>query len=237
MDLARPNEGTTGRTCRGQEGKGISSSKRRGRPWHNISPGTACGFQGKEANKRADNIIECQLELGLSAVDNLDYVTRPRSKSVRTVANDVSQLISVYYQHIRGVCMKLNLLREAIPLSSYNIIIFIEIWLYDKIDTTELGFFVYDVFRCHRNIFTSESKSGSGVLIAVVRGLNCVGLPTFIDSIEHVFMKFLIDTITHIIGIVYIPPNAGLNKYVEMCDKFEDVINSCLGETKYYWGF
>lgn len=54
---------------------------------------------------------------------------------------------------------------------NYNILTFTETWLLDQVNSCELGFFNYEVYRCDSSYLSCTSKRGACVLLAVGKNL------------------------------------------------------------------
>lgn len=80
--------------------------------------------------------------------------------------NFKSNNVKVYYQNVRGLRTKLDLLNKRIPFSDYDVIVFTETWLCDAIFDNELGFHDFEIFRCDR-LYVKSDEVGGGVLIAI----------------------------------------------------------------------
>ncbi|XP_043479942.1 uncharacterized protein LOC122509766 [Leptopilina heterotoma] len=148
----------------------------------------------------------------------------PHSLSDSCVSGPVSvRPVSIYYQNVRGVRTKLHLLRQSIPLKDYVIFILSETWLTPAINSSELGFTRYDIFRSDRCVTTSDKKLGGGVLLASKRSLSCTLICHKDKTLEYTIVKFKFNGSLHIFGAFYIPPNANIEKYNAMCNILEDI--------------
>lgn len=66
-----------------------------------------------------------------------------------------SAAISVFYQNVRGLRTKLNLLRYSTFIFDYDILIFTETWLNNCFCSSELGLVNLNIFRSDRDTNTS----------------------------------------------------------------------------------
>lgn len=130
----------------------------------------------------------------------------------------------MYYQNVRGLRTKLNLLCESVSLCAFDIIALTETWLNSDIKSPELGFFKYDTYRFDRSITTSCHTRGGGVLLSVLSTLHSTVVHTNVYTIEHVFVKFNFYSHLYIIGVFYIPPNSTIHTYRLICKIIEDVV-------------
>jgi len=71
-----------------------------------------------------------------------------------------------YYQNVRGLRTKINVIKCSVSSFFYDYIILSETWLNEEFNDNELGFSQYNIFRCDRNINTSNLSRGGGVLCA-----------------------------------------------------------------------
>lgn len=60
--------------------------------------------------------------------------------------NKSGNVINVYFQNVRGLRTKLDILRHSLSLSFNDIFIFTEKWLNDDFYSNELGFHNFNVF-------------------------------------------------------------------------------------------
>lgn len=121
---------------------------------------------------------------------------------------------------------KLSELALNIATSSYDIIALVETNLSQNINTSELGFNGYNVYRCDRSVATSDKLSGGGVLVAVNVDIPSLLLPTPDLFFEQVFVSCVISSHRFLIGCTYIPPNQPASVYSDYCDSVDEVISS-----------
>ncbi|XP_050516181.1 uncharacterized protein LOC126891046 [Diabrotica virgifera virgifera] len=128
-----------------------------------------------------------------------------------------------------GMCTKLPNFRQAVLLSSYDIIVIIETWLTSKILDAELGLCDFNVFKHDRDTQTSSKTRGGGVLIAIHKRLRSMMVKPIDSSVEHVFAQVMCSTKKLIIGAVYFPPRSSGSLYEEhstcmldLADRFSD---------------
>jgi len=113
----------------------------------------------------------------------------------------------VYYQNVRGLRSKLFNLRTNFILLSYDAYILTETWLSDDISNSELCFDGYLIFRCDRNLRTSNCRRGGGSLIAVKKELRPTLITTSFDTCEQVFVRLtLASGLSVLLAGVYLPP-------------------------------
>lgn len=120
---------------------------------------------------------------------------------------------------MRGLQAKLRNLSISIAtiLTSYDIIVFTETWLTENIVSAELGLNDHNIFRCDRNVDTSVSSRGGGILVAVKKDRACFQLQHQIQTVEHIFFQINTGNQTLLLGTVYIPPVAPASVYHDHC--------------------
>lgn len=69
-----------------------------------------------------------------------------------------------------------------------DVLILTETWLCDGIVDAELGLRDYIIYRCDRNIHTSEHTRGGGVLIAVKNSFFSRPIDTSDSNVEQLFI-------------------------------------------------
>jgi len=89
------------------------------------------------------------------------------------------------------------MLNSRIPLCCFNVYAFTETWLSKNVNSSELGFNEYNIFRCDRNTYSSNLTTGGGVLIAVDKKLysRCINISDNTLEIVIVLIKFEIKTV------------------------------------------
>lgn len=101
-----------------------------------------------------------------------------------------------------------------------------ETWLCDSISDSELGLSNYTVYRCDRNVSTSNLSRGGGVLIAIRNNIPSSILTTYANNVEHLFVKITINNKNYIIGSVYIPPNSPSTLYESFVEPVQSVLST-----------
>ncbi|XP_043471434.1 uncharacterized protein LOC122507201 [Leptopilina heterotoma] len=147
--------------------------------------------------------------------DSQTHPTRPSDGVLH------SSSFEIYYQNVRGLRTKLLTLRKSIPVNSAVVFVFTETWLHSSINSNELGFKNFTIYRCDRSSLTSSSLRGGGVLIAVNNDFPSVLIPTRCSTIEMVFIRVKVFGVWHIFGAVYIPPNSNVNVYNDFFRNFK----------------
>jgi len=88
----------------------------------------------------------------------------------------------------------------------YDFIILTETWLNSDSIDPELGFTLYNTFKCYRNINTNTLSSGWGVLVAINKNLNLKEINIDKMNVEQMFIKLIYDGLKIIVCAIYIPP-------------------------------
>jgi len=131
-----------------------------------------------------------------------------------------------YYQNVRGLRTKINLLKFSIPTYSYDFIVFTETWLNNTFFDNELGLTLYNIFRCDRNVKTSALSRGGGVN----KSFNSKLLNIDTLNVEQVFIEVLVNDLIIILCVVYLPPNSDLKLYLNhllVLESLENTISNC----------
>jgi len=119
---------------------------------------------------------------------------------------------------------KINLLNTNVPISDFSAIIFSETWLRCDLNSSELGFFNYSIYRCDRSSNTSCLTRGGGVLIAIKNKFFSVKLNIDTGSLELIFVLIKVnDRKKIILSCVYFPPNSDSTLYQSYFNIIEDV--------------
>lgn len=119
---------------------------------------------------------------------------------------------SVYYQNVRGMRTKLNILSESIASISYDVLVLTETWLTPNFYNNELYMDNFTVYRKDRLADTSPFSRGGGVLVAVSNNIQSIGLPSS-PNIEDVFVLLGSGKNIVIMGAVYFPPRSPSDVY------------------------
>jgi len=134
--------------------------------------------------------------------------------------------LSGYYQNVRGLRTKLNLLKCSIPSSTHDFIIFTETWLNNTFFDNELGFTQHNVFRCDRTETSSIHSRGGGVLVAIKKNFNSTLLNIDTLNVEQVFVKVIVGDLLIIFCAVYLPPNSDLQLYLNHLSALKSIDSS-----------
>lgn len=139
---------------------------------------------------------------------------------------------SIYYQNVRGLRTKTNILLRNVHLSSFDVIVLTETWLLDGIMNSELFPSNYTVWRRDRNLSRTNQTKGGGVLIAV-RNNVCSNLRSeFYSSAEDIWVtltikknKPRINYNLHICCVYLCAENGGYTFNEQLTNHLETVIS------------
>lgn len=132
--------------------------------------------------------------------------------------------MSAYYQNVRGLKSKLRTLTCNIPLTNFDIYLFSETWLNDSINSSELGFNNFNVFRLDRNKNNSSNKHGGGVLIAVKKQIACKSINLSKNNLETLFLILKLGNKKIIVNCSYIPPDSPITIYQDFVNILQDIV-------------
>lgn len=119
-----------------------------------------------------------------------------------------------FYQNVRGLRTKLNVLRHNLfTFDTYEIIVLTETWLLSDILDSELGASNFQLFRLDRNQNTNTGSREGGVLIAVKSNFNATLIKTDVNCVEQIFILSTFKSVRVVIGTVYLPPQTSLLNY------------------------
>lgn len=138
----------------------------------------------------------------------------------------INSHLSGYYQNVRGLRTKLNLLKCSIPSSTHDFIIFTETWLNNTFFDNELSFTQHNVFRCDRTETSSPHSRGGGVVVAIKKTFNSTLLNIDTLNVEQVFVKVIVGDLLIIFCAVYLPPNSDLQLYLNHLSVLESIDSS-----------
>lgn len=104
---------------------------------------------------------------------------------------------------VGGFRSKLN---PFVVVFNYVFIYLSETWLCESVGDNELGLINYIIYRCDRNLSTSNLQRGGGTLIVVRKDIALFLIsPLPSTNVEQLFVKISTQKITGIINSVYIP--------------------------------
>jgi len=118
-----------------------------------------------------------------------------------------------YYQNVRGLRTKLDILRCYCSLFDFDYCILTETLLTVDFCDTELGLTDYQLFRFDRNENTSPYRRGGGILVAIKNLYAARMLSVPINNVEQLFILVSVGNKNLIVGGVYIPPSSGPDMY------------------------
>lgn len=132
--------------------------------------------------------------------------------------------MSIYYQNVRGLRSKLNILSNNIPIvSHYDVIVFTETWLIDSIHSSELGLNNYEIYRYDRN--QPGVSRGGGCIIAIDQTIKSSPVIVDNDNLELICATFKIKSKRYILCTVYIPPGSSSDLYLKYSYIVDELIS------------
>ncbi|KAL0870278.1 hypothetical protein ABMA27_005303 [Loxostege sticticalis] len=96
--------------------------------------------------------------------------------------------LNIYYQNIRGMRTKTNVILQNIMLCSYDVIVLTETWLNSSIFDNEFIDSRYRVYRRDRSVLSSSKLDGGGVLIAVSKYIQSSRVPKWETQCEDLWI-------------------------------------------------
>eukprot|EP00102_Acyrthosiphon_pisum_P011327 XP_008180017.1 PREDICTED: RNA-directed DNA polymerase from mobile element jockey-like [Acyrthosiphon pisum] len=157
---------------------------------------------------------------------NSSSIPYPKFNNFNFMPN-IDHCFKIYYQNVRGLRSKLFNLRTNFILLSYDACILTETWLSDDISNSELCLDEYLIFRCDRNLRTSNCRRGGGSLIAVKKELRPNLITTSFDTCKHVFVRLtLASGLSVFLAGVYLPPGTNLSVYESHAEALDRVWRS-----------
>ncbi|CAK1580211.1 unnamed protein product [Parnassius mnemosyne] len=102
--------------------------------------------------------------------------------------NVTKNSLSIYYQNVRGLRSKTTVFFRNLCMSTYDIIILTETWLFDGIFDSELFDDRYIVWKRDRDYSLTHQTRGGGVLIAIHKWLACTLQPTYFSTAEDLWV-------------------------------------------------
>ncbi|XP_051160012.1 uncharacterized protein LOC127280792, partial [Leptopilina boulardi] len=215
LDNNRQNKGTVNSIQRCEKGIARSTTSRGGeyQDGNQKQYSSNCTESTEKVRRERSACFEKQLS-------NDVHCNLPPSGQTES---SVTRVFEVYFQNVRGLRTKLHDLRRVLPSSSAHMFVFTETWLHAGISTSELGFDNFSTFRCDRNVATSVSQRGGGVLLSVNNNFPSILIPNSNNSIEVIFVRVNIFGSWHIFGVVYLPPNSDITIYANFYRSLEEI--------------
>lgn len=130
---------------------------------------------------------------------------------------------NAYYQNVRGLNTKADVLHDNLLTSHYDILFLTETWL--KEDAINKDFFPpsFQVFRRDRDTGATGKTRGGGVVLALSDEFECRRLTEFETSNEDVWVEVKSKSTKFLAGCVYFPPNSPVCDHME----FFDTVSNC----------
>ena len=117
--------------------------------------------------------------------------------------------MNVYFQNVGGIRSQLAARRSSLIECHYDIVVLIETWLDETVDSAELfDPTVWVVYRTDRHD-RGDTRNGGGVLIAVRITLTSSPVSMSCDTnVEQIWASVAINNAHIFMGAAYIPPTA-----------------------------
>ena len=109
-----------------------------------------------------------------------------------------------------------------------DIIVFTETWLSNHVADAELGLCNYNIYRLDRSDVNSFHLRGGGVLIAVISSLLSSEYYVPGQSVEHLFVKIKLKSMSIIVGATYISQEVqkDVSIYLDHISTIENLLNN-----------
>ena len=95
-----------------------------------------------------------------------------------------------------------------------DIAVITETWLQPDVSSKELGLNNYTIYRCDRDLESTNSSTGGGVLIAIKNDLSVTNV-TPVSSLDQLFLRISLSNSNLIIGVVYFQPKSTEQQFLE----------------------
>lgn len=140
--------------------------------------------------------------------------------------NSKPNVLSIYYQNIRGLRTKTDDFYTSVQNSEYDIISLTETWLEDSIYDSELFGSEYKVFRADRDQAATGKSRGGGVLSAIMGNCKASGISTEspLTNLDISCVKLMSDVKSFLLITLYIPPAQTMSVYKSLFTFLEDLI-------------
>ena len=127
----------------------------------------------------------------------------------------------IYYQNVRGLNTKTNILYNASLIDHFKVIAFTKTCLNSTINSCELfNLSLYNVFRGDRKYHLLNKQRGGGVMLAVDKSYRAVQLevPNVPDIIDLLCVKVFLSSRFIYVIVLYIPPGINVEEYDALVD-------------------
>lgn len=121
--------------------------------------------------------------------------------------------LRIYYQNVRGLRTKLNLIFNSVLSENYDLVILTESSLLPGIFDREIIDLRYVVFRHDRDLEKTGQTRGGGVLIAVKKDIEVERLSYMNSELEAVWLRLNCHSKIIYLAGIYIPPSSSLEKF------------------------
>lgn len=141
-----------------------------------------------------------------------------------------------FYQNCRRLRTKLINFKCNIVCFNYIFIVLIKTCLNAEISNGELNLSNYNIFRFDRNSSISSCSRGGGVLIGTRTNLPIHIISDTNESIEHIFISFILNGKKFLVGGVYLPPNSSSSSYETFMSTVENLLSTYTDHTFIFCG-
>lgn len=143
-----------------------------------------------------------------SSISSDSRPNRQRNDRHSSLTNDgIATPLRFYFQNVRGLKTKIDEFYLACIDHDYDVIILVESWLDDRINSVQLFGDQYAVYRTDRNSSNSVRRVGGGVVIAVKKCFDSSFCEAaFSDSLEQIFVSIRLRNSRLFVGCIYMPP-------------------------------
>ena len=148
------------------------------------------------------------------------------SSSIATSALRKTSL-SVYFQNVGGIRSQLAAIRSSVIGCHYDIVVLIETWFDETVDSAELfDSSIWVVYRTDRHDL-GDNRNGGGVLIAVrtTYASSPVSMSS-VSSVEQSWASVMINNARLFVGAAYIPPAAPPEQYAMIVESTRLIMQS-----------
>lgn len=134
--------------------------------------------------------------------------------------------LDIIYQNVRGLNTRLDYFRQNLLALDCNIVAVTESWLTDAVNDAELAIGGWSVLRRDR----ASGARGGGVLLAARPGIE-LRRRTDLETLsgEDLWVTFVASQMVFHVCVVYIPPSASEDTYMQWFGKVESVIDTLRG--------
>lgn len=138
-------------------------------------------------------------------------------------------LMSIYFQNVRGLKSKTIDILNSVLVNNYDIICLCETWLDDSVASSELFDERYTIYRRDRSydfMYKYNKSHGGGVLIAVKKCFLSFEKVHWKSPVEDIWVCVRFKNVTFNICTVYLPSYLANDVFIEFLDNCERILQS-----------